>query len=369
MTRWCGWLLVLACAAGAQRKTVVERVDPKTVRGAVYVPYNAFNAPQLWAHYDPKETRRDFGYARRLHVNAVRVWASYEFWQKEPDRFKRELDDMLEAAHGSGIRVLLSLFENDGAEPTPENMWTTDPAKAFAIMSPGAGIAASSNHALWEAPRGFVTWFMKVYRNDNRLLAIEIMNEPSTGENPAKPDTVSFTKSMLQTAKSMQGTVALTVGTDSIAIAEQLVPYGLDVIQFHDNFPKSVETFGEKAKRALALGEKYHLPVWVTEWQRVRPSGSGWGDQKLTPTELEPDYASMAPAVRSYPIGEFFWCLMVKRAYLKPQRDKGTVQGIFFPDGTVLSEKDARAVANDPVLKVKVSPLPPDFRQYLKRVK
>jgi len=58
---------------------------------------------------------------------------------------------------------------------------------------------------------------------------------------------------------------------------------------------------------------------------------------------------------------------MVKKAYLPPQREKGTINGLFWPDGSVWSLKDARAIANDPKLElVEKQALPLDFLITLK---
>jgi hypothetical protein len=77
---------------------------------------------------------------------------------------------------------------------------------------------------------------MKRYGNDDRVLAIEVMNEPSAGKN-GQAGTVPFPHSMFTTAKSMLGTVPLTLGSDRTEVAALFVPLGLDVIQFHINFP------------------------------------------------------------------------------------------------------------------------------------
>ncbi|MBS1813897.1 MAG: cellulase family glycosylhydrolase [Acidobacteria bacterium] len=346
----------------ADTKPAIQHTDPSTIHGAVYVPINAWNAPQMWKNFSLAETRRDFGYAQKLHVNALRLWASYEFWQKEPAKFKHEFDQLLHAANEAHIRILVSLFENDGVAGTPENLSATGPAMGFAIVSPAVEI--STDKSKWGQPRAFVRWFMQNYRSDPRLLAIEIMNEPNPGRG-GKPNTVPFAQAMLQAAKSLQGTVPLTMGTDHLDIAQQFVPYGLDIVEIHNNFPKSTQQLQKQIEEALAFGKKHNLPVWLTEWQRVRPSGSGWGDQKLTKEELDIDYASMAATVHKYPIGNFFWSLMVKPSYLVPQRRKGTVSGIFWPDGSVWKLKDARAVADDPTLTLKEKPLPANYRNYV----
>ncbi|HZI32556.1 MAG TPA: glycoside hydrolase, partial [Candidatus Binatia bacterium] len=218
------------------------------------------------------------------------------------------------------------------------------------------------------APRDFVKWFMNHYRHDNRLLAIEVMNEPSEPNGPNSKPTMPFAKAMFKTAKSLQGSVALTIGSDSIEHAEEFIPLGLDVIEFHDNFPRTPELFESAITNAIAVGKKNNLPVWLTEWQRLRPGGSGWGKQALPKEETLPNYASLASIVQKYPIGNFFWSLMIKRAYLRPQREKGTVNGLFWPDGAVWSLRDARAIANDPSLNLPEKPeLPPGYLDYMRK--
>jgi hypothetical protein len=41
----------------------------------------------------------------------------------------------------------------------------------------------------------------------------------------------------------------------------------------------------------------------------------------------------------------FLWCRTVKRACVKGQRLNGMVNGLFWPDGSVESRKDAPAIA------------------------
>jgi hypothetical protein len=355
-------LLITSACLGADSKLAVRRDNPANIRGAVYVSADAFNAPQMWKNFSVAETARDFGYAQKIHLNALRIWASYEYWQMEPQKYQASFDQMLDEAKNHGIRILISLFENDGVPPTPENMWTTDPNKAFAIQSPGGNIASPDHTNLWGAPTRFVEWFMNRYRNDDRLLAIEVMNEPSAGRR----GTFEFAKTMLTTAKRMQGTVPLTMGCARIQQAEKFIPYGLDVIEFHDNYPTNREEIEQRIQEALALGKKYDLPVWLTEWQRVRPSGAGWDNEKLTAAEIRPDYASLAATVQKYPVGKFFWSLMIKRAYLPPQRANGTINGLFWPDGSVWSLADARAISEDPALKLReVKVVPKGFLSYL----
>ena len=58
-----------------------------------------------------------------------------------------------------------------------------------------------------------------------------------------------------------------------------------------------------------------------------------------------PDLASLADLVYSSGLGSFFWCLMVKPAYLSTQRPNGTFNGLFHEDGSVYSLEDYKAVS------------------------
>lgn len=322
------------------------------IRGAVYVPAGVYNAPQMWKHFHIRTIRRDFGYAQEIHLNALRLWASYSYWRKHPRRFHHRFNLLLKAAHAHGIRILVSLFENDGAPPTPKNMWNTNPRYAVDIQSPARSIA-TGNPRLWRRPRKFLVWFMEHYRNDGRLVAIEVMNEPSNSTAKRK-GTVPFAESMFKTAKSMQGTVPLTVGSANLKVAKEFIPFGLNIIEIHENFPRSTQAFSRAVDKALVVGKKAGIPVWVTEWQRVRKGGSGWNGAAIPASAKMPDYTSLAATVHRYKIGNFFWSLMVKPAYLRVQRDNGTMSGIFWPNGSVESEKDARAIAQDPTLHLPV---------------
>lgn len=351
--------LALSGAAFAPGSAQVRVDDPASVTGAIYIPSNAYNAPQMWKNFDPAEVDRDLGYAQVIKLNALRVWASYEYWQMAPAKFQANFERFLGIAQKHRMRVLISLFEQDGEQPTSANMWATDPVNGLDIQSPGNAITRGPE-AGWEAPRGFIKWFMGRYKNDARLLAIEVMNEPAVGGR-GQGNAVPFAKSMLQTAKSLQGSVPLSIGCAGLEECKGYVPLGLDVMQFHDNFPRSVEGIQRGIDNAVATAKEMGKPVWLTEWQWVRPSGSGFGQQAITPAERTPNYASLAPTVNAAPLGTFFWSLMVKRAYLKSQRGKGTVNGLFWPDGSVESLADARAIANDPTLQLREKPIPADW--------
>jgi hypothetical protein len=334
--------------------------NKNTVRGAIYIPAKAFNAPQMWNEYDPAVARRDMGYAAKINLNGVRIWLSYEYWLQNPDELKRRFDDFLAACAENGIRVYPSLFEGCGIPADTEaTIWNKDPLTGMAIKSPHPSVIETPEK--WGRHRKYISWFMNNYKDDERLLAIEVMNEPHK-EYP------EFARSMFKHAETLRGTRPLTIGTTGINNHKTIYSdLNLDIVQTHQNFPESTEILRQRIEEAVAFGKEINKPVWVSEWQRVRPGGSGFAKKKggLAESEKYSDYDSIASVVQDYEVGTFFWSLMVKPAWLQGQRANGTINGLFFEDGAVWSLADARAIANDPTLELPERQIK-DFRELIK---
>ena len=321
--------------------------NKNTLRGAVYIPIRAYNAPQFWRDYCPLETRRDLGYAKQIRLNALRVWTSYKFWRVDPEAFEKNFDDFLDACEEAGMGAYPSLFENCGVPPTERATWGNDYDRTLCVNSPHKAEIAAKPERYGETAE-YVEWFMKRYRDDKRILAIEIMNEPGKV-------TVSFAKAMLKVAVPLRGTVPLTMGSSGHGGAAQYLELGCDIIQYHNNFPGSREGSKRAMDAGMELAKKHGVPIWMAEWQRIRPSGAGFGKKGggIPDADRYTFLASMAADVQQHEMGTFFWSLMVKPAYLGGQRANGTINGLFWPDGAVWSLEDARAVSNIADLELK----------------
>lgn len=310
--------------------------DVVDVRGAIYIPSRAFNLYQMWQYYEPSVIERDLTYATRVNLNAVRTWLCYEAWEKDPDAHEKALDHFLEAAADRGISVLLGLFDGVGASPTPSLLENTDPETASGLSSPSREVLV--NRQKWDEPRRFVHWFMDKYRDDDRLLGIEIMNEPGWQDRKKV-----FAREMFATLAERRGSVPLTVGSTSLANNAEYVAWGSDILQFHYNFVSDQSTYRTMLQRVGFLRDALDSPVWLTEWQRTR-HGRGFASEPQ-PNEKTPDYASLTPLIHEAGFGNFFWSLMVKPAWVQPQRENGIISGLFHEDGAVWSLDDARSIA------------------------
>ncbi len=318
------------------------------IRGAVYFPSRAYNPYQTWRDLNPDEIARDFGYAQDAGLNALRMFVSYEFWLEQPDTFFERFEKVISLSAEYGIRIMPVLFEDCGADNTPENRVNRDPHTAVCVCSPCR--AVQKDPARWVEVHAFVDAFMRGYGSDTRLLAIECMNEPHW-----ESGNVPFARHIVKLARSYQGTVPLTIGC--ITLWHTLY-FGddLDIYQYHHNFPCSTEDLRRVIKDASTVQELTGKPCWLTEWQRVREAGPGW-DTAVIPQEYTvPALATLAPTVYQNASGSFFWSLMVKPAYLMAQRPNGTYNGLFHEDGSVYSLEDYQAIAGkDKVRTVKAS--------------
>ncbi len=184
---------------------------------------------------------------------------------------------------------------------------------------------------------------MSRYADDERLLAIELINEPYLPDRR-----MEFARDMFRRAAGLRGRVPLSVGCSNLAENMFFLELGLDVLQFHENFPSDRHHFRQNLAHARIAAWILDRPIWLTEWQRLRSRNSGWDGGWLDPGERTSDYAGLADIVNDSGLGAFFWSLMVKPAYLLPQRRIGTINGLFHEDGAVWSLADARAISGNP---------------------
>jgi len=333
----------------------MENQELFKVKGAIYISAKAWNIYQMWRDYKEEETERDLNYAKSISLNALRIWLSYEYWLEDSESAFLKFDHLLDASMGKGIKIVPSLFEGNGPDPTPEQLQDTSIETAVCVASPSREIIL--DESLWNGPKEFVEAFMKRYANDHRLLAIELFNEPENlgiAEKSIDYDRffllrskcMHFTRQIAALANEMRGDIPLTVGCGPIALNGAYEDLGIDVWQLHHNFPKSEEELKSTLEEAKLLQEVMKKPVWISEWQRIR-TNTGWQGEKMLSDMLMPGLATAASLIEDSGIGSFFWSLMLKPAYLPGQRKAKTLNGVFHEDGAVYSLKDARAVSGD----------------------
>lgn len=314
------------------------------IRGAAYIPVRTCNAYQQWKEYCHDVAARDMGFAKKLNLNSIRLWLSYEFWLEDRKRMEENFDDFLSIIGDLGIRVMPSLFECCGRDPSRETMEDKDQFTADAVRSPGSEI--TNDRSRWHEPFRFLDWFMAKYRLDRRILAVEVTNEPKNVNDHL------FAIALLKRAKSYECGLPVTLGCEHVCDNVLYRDY-MDIYQTHENMPLSEQSLDHLLSRCKMIEEIEGKPLWVTEWQQIREGGWGFGkDDKVSKKGMRPNHKTIAPVLRRHNTGNFIWNLMLRPAYLARPRAVGTFNGIFHEDGSVYSLSDARAVAGDDVLEL-----------------
>ncbi|MGI6380761.1 MAG: cellulase family glycosylhydrolase [Anaerolineae bacterium] len=142
--------------------------------GELFVPWGVNHfwprtgwAPQLWKTYDPAKAERDFAKLAELGCNVARVFGTWQsFCSSEteinPEGFDK-FDSMLEIAWKHGIML----------HPTGPDHWEGFPA----FMGGEANYIQAE--PLLRAAENYWHEMATRYRNDERIFAFDLLNEPS----------------------------------------------------------------------------------------------------------------------------------------------------------------------------------------------
>lgn len=346
---------------GRYEKVKLDRSYFEDIHGAVYFPARAYNAYQTFTMFDKAEFERDLRYAESVKINAYRLFVSYHFYLEDSNRFFEIIETMLQLASRHNVRIMPVLFEDCGIEFDKKTANDRNPYTAVCVRYPGKEI--DRNPERFHEAEVYLSDFMEKYRDDQRLLAIEIMNEPhkETGN-------VEFARYIAEYVNKIRGSVPLTIGC-IMPVHNLYFADIIDIYQFHDNFPTSLEAFKGVVTEAKHIQSVTGKPFWITEWQRLREKGAGWGQADIPEEYKLPKLSSLADIINEAGIGNFFWSLMVKPAYLPEQRINGTFNGMFHEDGSVYSAEDFKKVSGQDIEVKEYSQLPKWYQKDLDEIK
>jgi hypothetical protein len=273
--------ILAALAAGAE----VPK-DLAKVRGANYRAAGAKDTTDYWLHYDAAETGRDLDYARRLNLNQIRVFLSYDAWAADRPAFRGNLRHLLGAAAARGIGVMPvvgnteAMILDDSTRPLARE-WAADLIRT---------IASEPALAFWD-----------------------VSNEPDwpTTPEPRVRRRFELARFMAATFHELDKKTPVTIGCAFVSCMEELAD-AVDVLSFHDYMPNRAAIRANIA-RAKAFAAKAGKPVFNTETGcvgRANPYDVALGE-----------HANAG-------VGWYIWELMITARW-------GTVHGVFYPDGTV----------------------------------
>ena len=261
--------------------------DLSGIRGANYRAAGAKDTTDHWLHYSAAETERDLDYARRLNLNQIRVFISYEAWSADKPAFRTNLVHLLRAAHQRGLGVMPvvgnteQMIMNDSARPLARD-WAAD--------------------------------LVRTIGNEPGLAFWDVSNEPDW---PLTPE--ARVRRRFDLARYMAGVfheldrkTPVTIGFAFVPGMEEMAD-AVDVrTSFHD-YMQNRAVIRANIARAKAFASKVGKPVFNTEIGCVG---------RANPYDVTLQEHGNAG------VGWYIWELMITARW-------GTVHGVFYPDGTV----------------------------------
>jgi len=279
-----GVLIMCTAPAAAQSRWSTEKANawysqqPWLV-GANFTPSTAINQLEMWQAetFDLATMDRELGWAAQLGFNSMRVFLHHLLWQQDPEGFQKRMDQFLATAERHGISVMFVLL--DGVwDPNPQLGRQRDPKprthNSGWVQSPGAEIL--KDPARHDELEGYVVGVATRYRNDRRVIAWDLFNEPDNanaasypGEPKDKPElALALLKKAFAWARSVNPSQPLTAGVwhgnwsdpDRMPAIEKYMLEESDVISFHSYTPIQVTR-----KQVEAL-KRFGRPLLCTEY-------------------------------------------------------------------------------------------------------
>jgi hypothetical protein len=307
--------------------------------GFNYLPRTAVNWTEMWQRegFDPATIEQELGWAREVGWNALRTNLQFLVWLDDADGLRARLDRFLGIAARCGMRTLLCPFDDCGFSGREPYLGPQDPPVPGVHNSGGAaspGREVVRDRSRWPELERFVTDLVSHFRDDDRLLAWDLYNEPGNEAvftRAAAPDprgplvehSMALARAAFAWARAAQPSQPLTSGVWNPAwpAHNQELLEQSDVASFHHylglpHLRGVVETLRRTGR-----------PLLCTEWL-ARGLGS--------------TVATHLPWFREQRIGCFHWGLVNGRtqthlpwpAFAQLGRDGLWHHDLFHPDGS-----------------------------------
>ena len=255
------------------------------VSGCNFIPSNAINQLEMWQEesFDPGTIDRELGWAEDLGFNCMRVFLHHKLWEQDSEGFKQRIDSYLALSSSHGIRTMFVFFDdcwNEYYEPGPQpdpikgrhnSGWVKDPgALWYGPCGSGCEYAADTT-ALSKQLEAYVTDIISTFKDDDRIFAWDLYNEPGGGQDPDRYWERSFPllKNVFRWARKVNPSQPLTAGVWNSRLGEMNVWQikNSDIITYH--------TYESPERHAAMLDtlKRYGKPMVCTEYM-ARTEGS-----------------------------------------------------------------------------------------------
>ena len=248
--------------------------------GFNFTPSTAVNQLEMWQQdtFDPETIDRELGWAHNLGFNTVRVYLHDLLWHQDSEGFLKRIDKFLEIADHHNIKVMFVLLDSCW-DPFPHIGKQHEPVPHLHnsgwVQSPHIDILKDPEKH--DQLKSYIQGVIKHFRDDERIVAWDIYNEPGNRnwlaygrfepENKSELQLKLLTKAF-QWAREANPCQPITaavwaweIGKDKDKPAlNKFMLENSDIITFHNySSPEAVKD------EALQLKE-YERPILCTEY-------------------------------------------------------------------------------------------------------
>jgi hypothetical protein len=234
--------------------------------GTNFTPSTAINTIEMWdaETYDSATIDRELGWAQEIGFNTQRVNFHYLVWARNPETFKRRVENFLNICEKHKQKIMFVFFDDCwnknptlGKQPEPipgvhNSGW---------VQCPG-GAVQNADTSLWLVLEAFQKDVMYRFRNDKRIICWDLYNEPGNSDylNLSLP----LLKKSFEWAREINPSQPVTAGmwnfSDNFKDLNKFCAENSDIITFH-NYENASEL-----ESMIALLKKYKRPMICTEY-------------------------------------------------------------------------------------------------------
>lgn len=257
--------------------------------GFNYLPRTAVNWTEMWqeATFDPKTIQQELAWASEIGYNTLRTNLPFIVWQVDRAGLLQRIDQFVAIASENNLHTMLVPMDDcgfSGDHPFfgPQKPPTPGVHNSQAAASPGRNVVMDKTQ--WPEVGAYIRDILSVFRDDTRILAWDLYNEPGNysifkvdSEHDFNPELENYSYDLMlrvfEWAREINPIQPLTIGgwhvpqywagKDESAHTHfiDLKAFDLsDIITFHAYSPASVlHTMVQKLKN-------YHRPIMCTEW-------------------------------------------------------------------------------------------------------
>ena len=242
----------------------------KWILGFNYVTSTAVNSTEMWQSetFDISTVEREMAAASRCGYNSCRVFLQYLVWKNEGDKFLDTFDRFLSVCSKYGITVMPIFFDDcafSGREPYLGKQDDPKPGVHNSGWTASPGFTIADDPSSREFLKGYVQAIVKKFKDDERIIAWDLYNEP--GNSNRKEKSHELLKNAFAWARECGPSQPLTTGVWIYEDFDKVVLELSDIVSFHDY------SAIEKTNEHIAMLKKFGRPMICTEWLH-RPNGS-----------------------------------------------------------------------------------------------